>query len=205
MDVTGIILAGGKSLRFGRNKAVENIAGTTLIERVARQLSAITGSVILVVDTSNNSFSQIPAALVAADVYPGKGPLGGIYTGLCSSHTAANILVACDMPFLNTALLTHMVNLLPGYDAVIPRWQNGQIEPLHGIYSTACIPVMKKRLENNRLSISECLQELRVLYLDEQEFIKFDPDFLSFFNINNQADIERLEKIEAAKAAKQKK
>jgi molybdopterin-guanine dinucleotide biosynthesis protein A len=64
---------------------------------------------------------------------------------------------------------------------------------------------MKKRLENNRLSISECLQELRVLYLDEQEFIKFDPDFLSFFNINNQADIERLEKIEAAKAAKQKK
>jgi molybdopterin-guanine dinucleotide biosynthesis protein A len=103
------------------------------------------------------------------------------------------------MPFLNTVLLEYMVNLLPGFDAVIPRWPNNQIEPLHGIYSIDCIPMMKKYLENNQLSISECLKEMHVLYFNQREFSKFDPEFLSFFNINNQADVDLLNKIEARK------
>jgi molybdopterin-guanine dinucleotide biosynthesis protein A len=199
MDVTGIILAGGKSLRFGRNKAVETIAGMTLIERVVKHLLLITDKIILVTNGGNNDFAEIKSIESITDIYPGKGPLGGIYTGLHSSHTGANIVVACDMPFLNTPLLEHMVNLLTGYDAVIPRWTNHQIEPLHGIYSINCLPVMKKCLENNRLSISECLKEMQVLYLDEKEFSQFDPEFLSFFNINSQADIDLLTKIETGK------
>ncbi len=199
MDVTGIILAGGKSLRFGRNKATEKIAGMTLVERVIKQLSLITHEIILVTNEDGSQFSEFDFLDVVSDIYPAKGPLGGIYTGLSISHTAANIVVACDMPFLNTALLSHMVEISPGFDAVIPRWPNNQIEPLHGIYSGSCVPVMKKRLENNQLSISECLKEMRVRYFNQEEFSKFDPDFQSFFNINNQADIELFNKIEAKK------
>jgi molybdopterin-guanine dinucleotide biosynthesis protein A len=199
MNVTGIILAGGKSIRFGRNKALEIIGGMTLVERVIKQLLPITNRIVLVTDGDNNYFSEIKSTEVITDIYPAKGPLAGIYTGLCSSHTVVNILVACDMPFLNTVLLQYMVNLLPGFDAVIPRWSNNQIEPLHGIYSLDCIPVMKKYLENNQLSISECLKEMHVLYFNQREFSKFDPKFLSFFNINNQADVDLLNKIEARK------
>jgi molybdopterin-guanine dinucleotide biosynthesis protein A len=199
MNVTGIILAGGKSIRFGRNKALEIIGGMTLVERVIKQLLPITNRIVLVTDGDNNYFSEIKSTEVITDIYPANGPLAGIYTGLCSSHTVVNILVACDMPFLNTVLLEYMVNLLPGFDAVIPRWPNNQIEPLHGIYSIDCIPMMKKYLENNQLSISKCLKEMHVLYFNQREFSKFDPEFLSFFNINNQADVDLLNKIEARK------
>jgi molybdopterin-guanine dinucleotide biosynthesis protein A len=202
MDITGIILAGGKSLRFGRNKATEKIAGMTLVERVIDHLSSITHEIILVTNEGGSQFAEFDFLEVVSDIYPAKGPLGGIYTGLSTSHTAANIVVACDMPFLNTVLLSHMVEISPGFDAVIPRWPNNQIEPLHGIYSCSCIPVMKKRLENDQLSISECLKEMRVRYFDQAEFSKFDPEFQSFFNINNQADIELFNKIETKKHTK---
>jgi molybdenum cofactor guanylyltransferase len=202
MDVTGIILAGGKSLRFGRNKAIEKIAGTTLVERVIRRLSVITHEIILVTNEDSKQFAEFNFVDVVTDILPAKGPLGGIYTGLSSSHSVANIVVACDMPFLNTELLGHMVNLLHGFDAVIPRWQNSQIEPLHGVYSINCVPVMRKRLENNQLVISECLKELHVRYLDQAEFMKFDPESRSFFNINSQADIELFNKIETGKQTK---
>jgi molybdopterin-guanine dinucleotide biosynthesis protein A len=199
MDVTGIILAGGKSLRFGRNKAIEKIGGMTLIERVVKHLITITGRIVLVTDGDCKFFSEIKSTEVTTDIYPAKGPLGGIYTGLNASETAANIVVACDMPLLNAELLEYMVNFSPGFDAVIPRWPNNQIEPLHGIYSNKCVPIMKKHLENNELSISDCLKEMHVLYLKQSEFSKFDPEFLSFFNVNNQADIDLLTKIEAGK------
>jgi len=202
MDITGIILAGGKSLRFGRNKALEKIAGMTLVERVITHLKPITGRIVLVTDGDNGRFSEIKSVEAITDIYPARGPLGGIYTGLSASNTVANIVVACDMPFINTALLSRMVGIAPGFDAVIPRWPNNQIEPLHGIYSGSCIPVMKKRLENNQLSISECLKEMNVRYFDQAEFSKFDPEFQSFFNINNQADIELFNKIETKKHTK---
>ena len=202
MDITGIILAGGKSLRFGRNKALEKMAGMTLVERVITRLTPITARIVLVTDRDNGRLSEIKSTEAVTDIYPARGPLGGIYTGLSASNTAANIVVACDMPFLNTVLLSYMVGISTGFEAVIPRWPNNQIEPLHGIYSLSCIPVMKKRLENNQLSISECLKEMRVRYFDQVEFSKFDPDFLSFFNINNQADIELLNKIEGRQQTK---
>ena len=165
-------------------------------------MSAITHEIILVTNEDSSQFSEFNFVDVVTDILPAKGPLGGIHTGLSYSHSVANIMVACDMPFLNTELLEHMVTLLPGFDAVIPRWQNNQIEPLHGIYSINCVPVMRKRLENNQLVISECLKELHIRYLDQEEFMKFDPESRSFFNINNQADIELFHKIEAGKQTK---
>jgi molybdopterin-guanine dinucleotide biosynthesis protein A len=174
----------------------------TLVERVITRLTPITARIVLVTDRDNGRLSEIKSTEAVTDIYPARGPLGGIYTGLSASNTAANIVVACDMPFLNTVLLSYMVGISTGFEAVIPRWPNNQIEPLHGIYSLSCIPVMKKRLENNQLSISECLKEMRVRYFDQVEFSKFDPDFLSFFNINNQADIELLNKIEGRQQTK---
>jgi molybdopterin-guanine dinucleotide biosynthesis protein A len=126
-----------------------------------------------------------------------KRPLTGIYTGLCCSRSKANIVVTCDMPFLNPALLEHMVKILPSFEAIVPRWPNMQKEPLHAVYSLACLPTMKKHIETNRYSIIHVLKEMHVLHLNKRGFAEFDPDFYSFLNINDQADIDLANKIAA--------
>ena len=197
MEVTGIILAGGKSLRLGRNKAMETIGGVPLIERVINSLTPITNKLILVTGKDNKSFSSIKSVEIVADIHPDKGPLSGIYTGLYYSGNLTNIVVACDMPFLNTELLEHMTKLLPSFDAIVPRWPNGQIEALYAAYSISCLPAIRKNLENNQFSVNAFLKKMHVLHLNKRGFSKFDPDLLSFFNINTQADVDLANKLVA--------
>jgi molybdopterin-guanine dinucleotide biosynthesis protein A len=195
MDVTGIILAGGKNLRLGRNKALEKIGGVTVIERVVNRLEPIVSHLVIVTADGKNQLMPISSAKFVADIYPGKGPLGGIYTGLSASHTKLNIAVACDMPFLNTELLKHMLELARGFDAVIPRTKESLFEPLHAVYSRTCLPVIKNHLESQQLSIRAFLADVKVRYIEEDECKRYDPELLSFFNMNRQADYERALKI----------
>ena len=195
MDATGIILAGGKNLRLGRNKALEIIGGKTVIERVLARLSRIVNTIIIVTADGKNHLMPLPDARFVADVYPGKGPLGGIYSGVSTSSTDLNIVVACDMPFLSTDLLQHMLELAPGFDAVIPRTRESLFEPLHAVYSRNCLPVIKSHVETWKLSIRAFLAEVKVRYIEEDECRRYDPELLSFFNMNRQADYERALKI----------
>jgi len=197
MKATSIILAGGRSLRLGRSKALEVINGKALIERVIERLRPVTERVLIVTSQEQADLLGIPGAEVLTDVYPGKGPLGGIYTGLLASESSHSIAVACDMPFLNTGLLRHMVELSRGFDVVVPRRENKVIEPLHAVYSRSCLEIMKMRLENNQLSIIPFLSEVRVRYVEEAECRRFDPELLSFFNINQQSDLEKAIKLAA--------
>jgi molybdopterin-guanine dinucleotide biosynthesis protein A len=191
MKVTSIILAGGKNLRLGRNKALETLDGKSLIEHVIERVEPLSERILIV--TSQEKF-DLPVSVKAemlADLYPGKGPLGGIYTGLAASRSLYNIVVACDMPFLNTELLHYMLGLSRDYDAVVPRLEEGMIEPLHAIYSRDCLDNMKKRVESNELKVHSFLKTVRVRYIEREESQKLDPELLSFFNINHQSDIER--------------
>ncbi|HEX9896407.1 MAG TPA: molybdenum cofactor guanylyltransferase [Dehalococcoidales bacterium] len=199
MELTGIILAGGRNLRLGRNKALEKIGGVTVIERVINRLTPIINQLIIVTADGKNHLIPVSSARFKADVYPGKGPLGGIYTGLSASHTELNIAVACDMPFLSTSLLKHMVELIPGFDAVVPRTRESLFEPLHAVYSQTCLPVIKNHLELEQLSIRAFLAEVKVRYIEEDECRQYDPELLSFFNMNRQADLERAMKIAGSK------
>jgi molybdopterin-guanine dinucleotide biosynthesis protein A len=201
MEVTGIILAEGKSLQLDEHKATELIGGIPVIERVIKSLTPITKRIILVTDGNSEFFSAIKNIDVITDNYRVKRPLSGIYSGLCCSHTIANIVVGYNMPFLNTELLEHMTKLLPSFDAIVPRWPNMQKEPLHAVYSISCLPTMKKHLENNRYSIIHVLKEMHVLHLNKRGFAEFDPDFFSFLNINDQTDIDLANKIAAMKKA----
>jgi molybdopterin-guanine dinucleotide biosynthesis protein A len=191
MKVTSIILAGGKNLRLGRNKALETLDGKSLIEHVIERVEPLSERILIV--TSREKF-DLPVSVKAemlADLYPDKGPLGGIYTGLAASRSLYNIVVACDMPFLNTELLNYMLGLSRDYDAVVPRLEEGMIEPLHSIYSRGCLDNMQKRLESNELKVHSFLKTVRVRYIERDESQKLDPELLSFFNINHQSDIER--------------
>jgi molybdopterin-guanine dinucleotide biosynthesis protein A len=189
--VTSIILAGGKNLRLGRNKALEAIDGKTLIERVIERLRPLSNRMLIVIAQGNSDLPVFGDEEVVTDISPGYGPLGGIYTGLLASSSPNNIVVACDMPFLNTGLLRYMLEISGGYDAVIPRLDDGKVEPLHAIYSKSCLDYMKKQMDLNQLKVHSLLKKVRVRYIEGDESRRLDPQLLSFFNVNHQSDLDR--------------
>lgn len=192
MDVSCIILAGGKSIRLGRNKVVEKIGNRSLIERVVSCLSALNSDLIIVAakESSVPQLTNYPRLKQVIDIYPGRGSLGGVYTGLIASKTVVNLVVACDMPFLNLDLLRYMVSLAEGYDVVIPKSSNDILEPLHAVYSKSCIPAIESLIKNDRFSILELYPLMKVRYVENSEVELFDPEHLSFFNINTEADLK---------------
>jgi molybdopterin-guanine dinucleotide biosynthesis protein A len=98
------------------------------------------------------------------------------------------------MPFLNPALLAHMLHIAPGFDVVMPRF-GGEMEPLHAIYSRACLPHIRKQLERRELRIILLLDRVTVRYVCEDEITAFDDEGLSFFNVNTPADLQRMRDI----------
>jgi len=189
--VTSIILAGGRSLRLGRRKAVETICGKSLLERAIEKLRTISSQILVVTSQEQPDLPVACEAEFVVDIYPGGGPLAGICTGLLASQFPYSIVVACDMPFLNVELLRYMIELSEGVDVVIPRSGKGMIEPLHAIYSRNCINTIRAQLERGHLKISQALDILRVRYVEQEECRKFDPQHLSFFNVNSMLDLKR--------------
>ena len=187
--MTTIVLAGGKSRRLGRAKALEEISGQSLIERVMELVFPLSTEIIVVTAQDNHLPLNLGAKMVV-DVYPNKGPLGGIYSGLKASSSFHSLVIACDMPFLNVALLRYLMELSPDFDVVIPR-VNGMVEPLHAVYSRNCLDPIEAMLQKGNLKISDLLGAVRVRYVEEAEIEGYDRQGLSFFNINSKADLER--------------
>ncbi|HEX74490.1 MAG TPA: molybdenum cofactor guanylyltransferase [Dehalococcoidia bacterium] len=188
--ITSIVLAGGKSLRLGRNKYLETINGQSLIERVIDQLKSVSLRILIVTSREQINLPAAGEAEVLVDLYPGKGPLVGIYTGLLAAESSHSLVVACDMPFLNIELLCYMIELSQDFDAVVPKLGKGKVEPLHAIYSKSCLGSMKALLEHDQLEVSRVLDTVRVRYVEQAECQRFDPQLLSFININCQSDLE---------------
>ncbi len=172
---------------MGRDKALEEIGGETLIQRVIHRLSSLGTDIIV---AASRDLPLPPGVKRVADIYPGKGALGGIYSGLRASPSPRSLVVACDMPFLNLALLRHLMELAPSFDVVIPR-VNGQLQPLHAVYSQNCLGPIEAMLHEDRLKIAGLFPAVRVRYVEDAEVERFDPQKISFFNINSQADLMR--------------
>ena len=101
------------------------------------------------------------------------------------------------MPFPNIALLDYMTQISPGFDVVAPRIEK-RVERLCAVYSKNCLAPTQGLLERNELRISELLSMVRVKYVEEDEIDRFDPEHLSFFNINTQADLDEAREIAAS-------
>jgi len=190
LDITSIVLAGGRGLRLGRDKATETINGQSLVKRVVTSVSSFTSDII-VVSGSDKAFLGLdgyPRLRVVADVYPGKGPLVGIYSGLMASSAEYNLVVACDMPFLNRELIAYLLKETGGYDVVLPRLGD-MVEPLHAVYSRACLPTIEEMFRQGKYGVHQLYDQVKVRYVETDEIDRFDPRHMSFFNINTEVNL----------------
>ena len=142
------ILAGGKSTRMGRDKAFLEVGGKRVIERVIERVQPLTDD--LFINTNTPAQYEQFRLRMEIDVYPGKAALGGIFTAIHVARHPHVLVVACDMPFLNSKLLRHLVDMAPVADVVIPLVSPPQPETLHAIYSKACLPVIEYRIKKSK-------------------------------------------------------
>jgi molybdenum cofactor guanylyltransferase len=192
LDFSCIILAGGKSTRLGRNKVVEKIGDRSLIERVICSLSVFQCDII-VVEAKNSTLPGLtgyPRLKIVQDIHADRGSMGGIYSGLTASHSFHNLVVACDMPFLNVGLLRYMVSIIGDNDLIVPRVTPDIFEPLHAIYSFNCVAPLEMLIREDRFKILELFPLVKVRYVEIEEINRFDPQHLSFFNINTEVDLK---------------
>jgi len=186
--ITAIVLAGGRSRRLGFDKALLRLGHETLLEATVRKVAILSDEVIV---AGGGLFPyRLPNVRLVADIYRGCGPLAGIHAGLVAASHFHSLVVACDMPFLNLALLRYMVERAPGYDVVIPRLDD-KLEPLHAVYSKHCLGPIERLLERRDFKIIRFFPEVQVCYLEKDEIERFDPKHLSFFNINTVEDLKQ--------------
>jgi len=187
-EMVGAILVGGKSRRYGRNKALEIFQGERLIDRQLRKVQALFPEVVVITNEPSD-YLHLEVTLLR-DVIPGLGPLGGIYTGLLFAQGKSVFVTACDMPFLQPAVVKHMVRLSKNNDVVVPEKEEG-LEPLHAIYSARCLPHIKKMLDSGKFQVVSFFPAIKVCRLSQKELLEFDPHGMSFFNINTPNDMDR--------------
>ena len=223
--VTSIILAGGKSSRFGQNKAIQTIGDRSLVQWAVDRLSTLSTEIIIVtaqggegiyhrepfvschsersegeepLTAQRRTHKASPLIKIVADIYPEKGPLCGIYSGLIASSSSRAAVVGCDMPFPSIALLDYMTQISSTFDVVVPRIGE-RVQPLCAVYSKTCSASIHSLLERNELRTSELLNMVKVRYVEENEIDRFDPEHLSLFNINTQADLDEARRLAVEK------
>ena len=185
---TGMILAGGKSSRMGEDKSFILFSGKPLIENLIDKLSPLFEDLIII--TNQPHLYRKYGIKTQRDILPGRGSLGGMYTGLLFSKNMYNFIVACDMPFLNQDLVEYILKESNGYDVVVPE-RNGKFQPLCAVYSKNCIRPIETKLSRNNLKITDFFQYVQVKTITEKEIGKLDPQQLCFVNINTPQDYQR--------------
>ncbi|RJP66616.1 MAG: molybdenum cofactor guanylyltransferase [Candidatus Abyssobacteria bacterium SURF_17] len=192
-----VILAGGKSTRMGRNKALLDFGGETLIERVFRILQEAFEQVII--SANDTRAYEFLGAHVVRDVFADAGSLAGIHAGLLHARGQHCFIVACDMPFVNVELVRYLHGFTTDFDVVIPQSRYSEpsrtgLEPLHSFYSRNCIPHIEEQLRSNNLRIIDFFDQVNVRRVTIDEVRACDPEELSYFNINTPEKYELAKK-----------
>jgi molybdopterin-guanine dinucleotide biosynthesis protein A len=189
MRVTGVVQAGGRSTRMGgQPKALLELGGRRIVERVLDVVAPVVDDVLIVTNTpALYAFLGVP---MVADVYPDRGSLGGIFTGLAAASGDAAFTVACDMPFLHYEVVRLMVARAGEGDVVIPR-VGERLETLHAVYGKACLPHIEACLRADRLKIVGFFEHVRVVEVDEPTVARHRAPELVFMNVNTPEELAR--------------
>jgi molybdopterin-guanine dinucleotide biosynthesis protein A len=196
-NFTIAINAGGKSSRMGADKSFVDLLGKPMIEHILARVANLGQSETILITNKPTEYAHLKLPMYS-DVLPDKGSLGGIYTAIHHSASAYTLVVACDMPFINAALLRYMVGLIGAadgpVDVIVPRVE-GFPEGLHAIYRKTCLPFIRERLDADRLKVVGFYDSVQVRYLDEPEYLPIDPRKLSFLNINTPEELAAAQRL----------
>jgi molybdopterin-guanine dinucleotide biosynthesis protein A len=195
-----IILCGGKSKRFGADKAFHSLGDKTILEIVLDKFKDLSDDIFLQTSDTNEERSRNlkTEVKVSNDIVINKGPLGGIYSGLIRAKYPHVFIIAGDLPFVDRNLLIELEKFT-NHHLVIPRWENKFVEPLCALYSKELIPIIKKQLDNNDLKINNLFKiiekhharKINIKYLDIDKLIKNNKISSNCFkNINYARDLE---------------
>lgn len=187
--VSVFIQAGGKSQRMGFNKALAPFLGRPLIQRVIHRIHSLASEIVIVANDPQ-LYLELGYPMVA-DRIPGLGALGGLYTALSYARYPYVIVIACDMPFVNSSLLLEAQNRLVqgGWDAVLPQSGEG-LEPFHAVYRRdTCLPAVERALKRGERRMISWLPEVRWQVIPWEEVKVIDPRGLAFMNVNTPEEL----------------
>jgi molybdopterin-guanine dinucleotide biosynthesis protein A len=185
--VTGIILAGGKSSRFGTDKALYPYNEKRMVEYAIEILRPICSEILL--STNNPGDFLFTGLKPIADIFTGCGPLGGIHACLLQSKNEHNVLIGCDLPELQTDLFRTLLNYKSGYQVVIPE-HHGFKETMASYFHKSAVPILENALKRNQFKLTDAIAPLQTLFLDVEK-MPFYSDKL-FINLNTKEDIKPL-------------
>jgi len=184
-DITGVILAGGRSRRMGKDKTLLEIGGITLFDRALGMMRELFSEVLIAGDRKD---LVRPGVRCYPDLFPGSA-LGGLYTGLMKSHHDMIFVCSCDMPSPNVNIARLILSQDREFDVVVPRTPDG-LEPLFARYHKRCLPAMKDMLDRQEFRIYDFYPQVRTRYLDTAEL---PADWQnSFLNINTPEEYDRV-------------
>lgn len=187
--VCAVVLAGGQSSRMGVNKALLDIGGRPLIRIVTERILPVTTQIYISSnDPSAYRFLDFP---VIPDVFSGCGPLAGFQAAMSRRLSTLYVMLACDLPNLQSALLANLVTLCEGYDAVIPRTPDGISHPLCAVYRQTCLPSIERALRRraNKVIRTFLGEELAVRFAGPEEARFTETDLA---NINTPEDLRKI-------------
>ena len=164
MKFSGAVLAGGSSRRMGRDKAFIEVAGTPMIIRVSDALTRAGAGEVLVVGGDGSRLAELGMRVVA-DRWPGEGPLGGIITALEASENSVVAVLACDLPDIDAADITELVESLGEHDAAMAKIAP-HIEPLCGVWRTGCEPHLAAAFEGGERAVHVALGAIDAVLVD---------------------------------------
>lgn len=191
---TGVILAGGLNTRFsGANKALMQIGGKQILDRIYTVFSNLFEEIILV---TNDPVKYLDWDLkIVTDIYPYRSSLTGIHAGLFYSTKTHSFITACDTPFLNKELVEAIICAVePQIDIVIPETSTG-LEPLCAVYSKRCQKPIENQIKNQEFKIDKFFNKVRVKKISDKELRRKDPELTSFFNVNTPSSLEKAKEL----------
>ncbi len=197
---TGVILAGGLSTRYGgRNKALLQVGGRCILDRLFEVFRGLFAETILVTNRPEEFLEW--DVFIVTDLFAVRSSLTGIHTGLFYARQPHAFFAACDTPFLQRGVVEAVLEgIEPAVDLVIPRTAAG-LEPLCAAYSKRCLRSVEDHLRRGLFKIQWALANKRIREIPEEVLRRRDPELRSFFNVNTPEDLARAEALAAAERA----
>jgi molybdenum cofactor guanylyltransferase len=185
-ELTGLVIAGGKSSRMGVEKGLVQFGGKPLILYSLELLQQVCSSVIISANSNAFDFLKLP---VVKDTTSGRGPMAGIYSGLTTASTEYIFVLSCDMPLLNISLLQYLITSSKSAKAAV-AWHKGFVEPLCGIYHRELLGELESHIAEEKFKLISFLEKVNARFIHVNESLPFYCPGL-FLNVNTPEDLER--------------